>query len=51
MIGADQLPRVREQWSAVVAFFSGLGFAAVELDPAGYRRGGLLAIAPRAPEA
>jgi uncharacterized protein len=49
-VAPEQLARVRGQWSAVVAFFSGLGFAAVELDPSGYRRGGLLAIAPRAPE-
>ncbi|HEX3233274.1 MAG TPA: ATP-dependent sacrificial sulfur transferase LarE [Gemmatimonadales bacterium] len=49
-VSAEQLSRVREEWSAVVTFFGGLGFAAVELDPAGYRRGGLLAIAPRAPE-
>ena len=28
------------------ARFSGLGFEEVELDPAGYRRGGLLALAP-----
>ena len=39
--------RVRDEWDAVDAFFSALGFAAVELDPAGYRRGGLLALAPR----
>ncbi len=49
-VSPEQLARVREQWSAVVTFFSGLGFAAVELDPAGYRRGGLLAIAPGAPD-
>jgi pyridinium-3,5-biscarboxylic acid mononucleotide sulfurtransferase len=41
----DQMDSVRHQWDAVHAFFTGLGFAAVDLDPAGYRRGGLLAIA------
>jgi len=41
----DQMARVRGQWAAVERFFSGLGFAAVELDPAGYRRGGLLSLA------
>jgi hypothetical protein len=35
---------VREQWAAVERCFSRLGFAAVELDPAGYRRGGLLSL-------
>jgi uncharacterized protein len=48
-VAPEQIVRLREQWHAVAAFFSGLGFAAVELDPAGYRRGGLLAIAPGAP--
>jgi len=48
-VSSEHLARVREQWTAVVTFFSGLGFATVELDPAGYRRGGLLAIASAAP--
>jgi pyridinium-3,5-biscarboxylic acid mononucleotide sulfurtransferase len=39
-----QLPAVRAEWDAVEAHFAGLGFAAVELDPAGYRRGGLLTL-------
>jgi hypothetical protein len=34
----------------VAEFFAGLGFAEVELDPAGYRRGGLLALAPQSPD-
>ena len=37
---------VRARWSEVEAFLSGLGFARVELDPGGYRRGGLLAELP-----
>jgi pyridinium-3,5-biscarboxylic acid mononucleotide sulfurtransferase len=47
-VAPEQLVRIREQWHAVATFFNGLGFATVELDPAGYRRGGLLAIAPGA---
>jgi hypothetical protein len=38
---------LRTRWDAVEAFFAELGFNTVELDPHGYRRGGLLAIAPR----
>ncbi|HUR95575.1 MAG TPA: ATP-dependent sacrificial sulfur transferase LarE [Gemmatimonadales bacterium] len=45
----EQMPVVREAWSAVAARFGALGFAQVELDPGGYRRGGLLALAPRLP--
>lgn len=33
---------LREQWGAVTRHLEGLGFGAVELDAAGYRRGGLL---------
>jgi PP-loop superfamily ATP-utilizing enzyme len=46
-VSAAELERVREAWAAVTAFFGGLGFENVELDPAGYRRGSLLALAPR----
>jgi uncharacterized protein len=45
----DQMELVRAHWDTIEATFSGLGFAAVELDPNGYRRGGLLALAPRLP--
>jgi uncharacterized protein len=48
-VAADQMDGVREQWTAVEEFFAGLGFASVELDPAGYRRGGLLALASSGP--
>ena len=44
-VAADQMDGVRRQWGAVETFFAGLGFTSVELDPAGYRRGGLLALA------
>jgi len=43
----DQFERLRESWDAVRACFIALGFAEVDLDPAGYRRGALLALAPR----
>jgi uncharacterized protein len=46
-VAPDQMARLRANWKAIDAVFSSLGFAAVELDPDGYRRGGLLAIAPR----
>jgi uncharacterized protein len=41
----DQLHRVRSRWDAVYRFFTALGFASVELDPEGYRRGRMLALA------
>jgi len=41
----DQMARVREQWTRVETTFQDLGFRVVELDPHGYRRGGLLALA------
>jgi uncharacterized protein len=43
----DQLARVRASWDGVRSHFAGLGFADVVLDPDGYRRGALLALAPR----
>jgi len=43
----DQFERVRASWDAVRAHFVRLGFSDVVLDPAGYRRGALLALAPR----
>jgi pyridinium-3,5-biscarboxylic acid mononucleotide sulfurtransferase len=46
----DQMERVRANWSAVHQVFGSLGFDEVELDPAGYRRGGLLALARSVPE-
>jgi uncharacterized protein len=49
-VAAEQLPRVRAGWEGVEAFFTGLGFASVELDPAGYRRGGLLKLTARSPD-
>ena len=44
-----ELERVRGAWDEVDAYFARLGFAEVELDPAGYRRGGLLTLVPLAP--
>jgi uncharacterized protein len=46
-VSPEELARVRGAWEDVSAFFTGLGFDHVELDPAGYRRGGLLALARR----
>ena len=42
---ADQMDRVRAHWVTISRRFAELGFDSVELDPAGYRRGGLLAVA------
>jgi uncharacterized protein len=47
-VAPDQMGLVEAHWGSVERVFTSLGFAAVELDPNGYRRGGLLAIAPRA---
>jgi hypothetical protein len=44
------MERVRASWKGIRAVFTGLGFITVELDPNGYRRGGLLALAPRTPD-
>ncbi|HEY7636867.1 MAG TPA: ATP-dependent sacrificial sulfur transferase LarE [Gemmatimonadales bacterium] len=44
-VAPDQIGKLRELWDAVAAYFVRLGFAEVVLDPAGYRRGGLLEIA------
>jgi uncharacterized protein len=48
-VAPDQMTRVLANWEAIDASFAELGFTNVELDPRGYRRGGLLAIAPRMP--
>jgi pyridinium-3,5-biscarboxylic acid mononucleotide sulfurtransferase len=45
-VAPDQMDRLRAQWRSIDAEFASLGFDEVELDPAGYRRGGLLTIAP-----
>ena len=46
----DQMPRVQEQWPQIEMTFYDLGFTRVELDPRGYRRGGLLALVPQSPD-
>ncbi len=46
-IAPEQMESLRSRWETVAGFFAGLGFATVELDPEGYRRGGLLALASR----
>jgi uncharacterized protein len=40
----DQFSRLEAAWGAVTARFAALGFATVELDPRGYRRGALLTV-------
>lgn len=46
-VAPNEMDRLRRDWDTITAIFAELGFAAVELDPQGYRRGGLLALAPR----
>jgi uncharacterized protein len=45
-VTSAEMAHVRARWDAVQHFFAGLGFDRVELDPQGYRRGRLLALAP-----
>ena len=42
----SEMTLLRSRWEVVGPFFAGLGFDDVELDPQGYRRGRLLALAP-----
>jgi uncharacterized protein len=44
-VSPSALPLARAQWAGIRARLLELGFAEVELDPEGYRRGGLLALA------
>jgi uncharacterized protein len=44
-VAPGQMDILRQQWDSVTLVFAELGFAAVELDPQGYRRGGLLSLA------
>jgi len=45
-VGPDDRPRVMAGWAEILEYLAGLGFASVELDPRGYRRGGLLGALP-----
>jgi conserved hypothetical protein TIGR00268 len=45
-VAPAEMPLLRSCWGAVERFFAELGFERVELDPSGYRRGRLLALAP-----
>jgi uncharacterized protein len=47
-VSPDQIGKLRGMWDRVATYFVRLGFVEVVLDPAGYRRGGLLEIASRA---
>lgn len=44
-VGVEEMELVRDAWVLVVSGFAGLGLPSVELDPKGYRRGGLLVLA------
>ena len=45
-----EMSRLRAVWPLVTERFTALGFDSVQLDPVGYRRGGLLALASHAGE-
>jgi pyridinium-3,5-biscarboxylic acid mononucleotide sulfurtransferase len=46
----DQMERVKLRWPDIEEAFSDLGFSEIELDPNGYRRGGLLVLATPSPD-
>ena len=48
-VAPGQMDILRRQWDSVSVVFLELGFTTVELDPRGYRRGGLLYLAGRTP--
>lgn len=45
-VAPEQFPRLEGRWNEVVTQFAELGFASVERDPRGYRRGSLLVLDP-----
>ncbi len=45
-VSPDQIDRLRSEWEPVETVFTEIGFASVELDPRGYRRGSLLSLVP-----
>jgi pyridinium-3,5-biscarboxylic acid mononucleotide sulfurtransferase len=45
-VAPGQMAEVQSRWDAVRGYFARIGFESVELDPQGYRRGRLLALAP-----
>jgi uncharacterized protein len=45
-VAPGEMELVRTEWDGVERFFAGLGFESVALDPRGYGRGRLLALAP-----
>lgn len=45
-VGPEEFSLVDGHWNEIDRGFRELGFAAVERDPRGYRRGGMLALAP-----
>jgi pyridinium-3,5-biscarboxylic acid mononucleotide sulfurtransferase len=49
-VATHEMAGLASRWEQVGRFFAGLGFDSVELDPKGYRRGRLLALAPESGE-
>jgi uncharacterized protein len=47
-VAPGEFARLEARWEEIAAYFNGLGFATVVLDPAGYRRGSLLAVLDQA---
>jgi len=45
-VGPEHFDTVRNRWGEIEAYFAAGGFAYVELDPRGYRRGSLLSALP-----
>jgi uncharacterized protein len=45
-VSSTEMTRVRHRWEKIERVFAELGFTTVELDPHGYRRGGLLTLEP-----
>lgn len=45
-VSPAMLPLARERWTAIAEQLAGLGLGRIELDPRGYRRGGLLGDLP-----
>jgi uncharacterized protein len=48
-VGPEEFSLVDERWDEIDLGFREIGFSGVERDPRGYRRGGLLALAPVRP--
>ncbi len=49
-VSPDEMDLLRHNWDGIALAFAKLGFSEVNLDPQGYRRGGLLSLAPPIPQ-